>query len=142
MTTYLEEGTLSSSDDAATQNWGGKWRMPTRTEITELENEDYTTCVWTDINGIYGCLVTSKMPGYEGNSIFLPAAGYYRKNSVTDIGEQGLYWGSTIRDVSGDSVFVSGDNMSLSDSGMSKGARRRYLGFSIRPVVSLNDILK
>jgi hypothetical protein len=142
MTTYLEEGTLSSSDDAATQNWGGYWRMPTRTEIAELENENYTTCVWTDIKGIYGCLVTSKVSGYEGNSIFLPAAGYYKNSAVKDVGEQGLYWASTIRDVSGESVFVSGDIMQLDDAGMVKGARHRYLGYTIRPVVSIKDVVK
>lgn len=142
MTNYLGEGTLSNADDAATQKWGGKWRMPTRTEIIELENENYTTCVWTSINGINGILITSKIPGYEGNSIFLPAAGYYRNTSVRYDGEDGYYWGSTIRDVSGESTFESGDCMSLSDGGMSKGARNRYWGFSIRPVVSVDDIVQ
>lgn len=140
MTNYLSEGTLSSTDDAATQNWGGEWRMPTREEITELENENYTTSVWTTRNGIYGRLVTSKVPGYEGNSIFLPAAGYYNKTSLNDVGEQGLYWASTIRDIGGDATYPSGDVMSFSDSSMTKGARNRYRGYSIRPVVSLKDI--
>ena len=140
MTKYTEEGVLDSSDDAATSTWGGAWRMPTLAEITELENENYTTCEWTQVNGIYGCRVTSKIKGYEGNSIFLPAAGEGRGSEVRDAGEQGLYWGSSIRNISGESTYTSGDCMRLSEDYYSKGAASRWKGFSIRPVVSLDAI--
>ena len=61
---------LEAEDDAATANWGGKWRMPTKEEYKEL----YDNCVWTEdsINGVKGYRITSKVPGYTGNSIFLP----------------------------------------------------------------------
>ena len=72
----LEDGltVLSSDDDAATQNWGTKWRMPTREECKELIKE----CAWQmtyDYCGtsVWGFTVTGK----NGASIFLPHIGIY-----------------------------------------------------------------
>ena len=43
--------TLEMADDAARQNWGGPWRIPTKAEFNELTN--YATCVWDkNYNGI------------------------------------------------------------------------------------------
>ena len=82
--------TLDLSDDAARANWGGSWRMPTDAELTELRTE----CTWTWIteNGVNGYKVTSKS---NGNSIFLPAAGY-RYNNVIAIDGSALYWSSSL----------------------------------------------
>ena len=75
--------------DAATANWGGSWRLPTQDEMEELVNE----CTWRWIrkNGVNGYKVT----GPNGNSIFLPAAGYCRGSSRYGVGEDGGYWSST-----------------------------------------------
>ena len=61
---------LEPADDAACMNWGGKWRTPTKQEYEELIEK----CEWTvsTVNGVQGMLVTSKVPGYTSNSIFLP----------------------------------------------------------------------
>lgn len=61
---------LEKDDDAAYVNWGGKWRMPTKAEFVEL----FENCDWTEttVNGIGGFLITSRVPGYTSNSIFLP----------------------------------------------------------------------
>ena len=61
---------LAPEDDAAHVNLGGEWRLPTKYECHELEEK----CAWADtlLNGVGGLLVTSRVPGYEGNSIFLP----------------------------------------------------------------------
>ena len=61
---------LDPEDDAAHGNWGGSWRMPTKDEYAEL----FEKCEWTDTtrNGVRGYLITSKVPGYTSNSIFLP----------------------------------------------------------------------
>ena len=61
---------LEFADDAARANWGGKWRTPTKEEFVEL----FEKCEWTEttVNGVMGFLVTSKVPGYTSNSIFLP----------------------------------------------------------------------
>lgn len=79
---------LQSSDDAATANYGG--RMPTKEEWQELLNN--TTSTWTTINGVHGCRFT----GPNGNSIFLPAAGYRSFLFTTGEGLYGLYWSSSL----------------------------------------------
>lgn len=82
---------LDPEDDAAHVNWGGDWRMPTKTEQDELR----TNCTWTWItqNGVNGYKVTSKV---NGNSIFLPAAGYRYDSSLDDAGSYGYYWPSSL----------------------------------------------
>ena len=141
MTKYTEVGVLDSSDDAATVEWGGAWRMPTLTEVKELANSEYTTQEWTTENGVYGIRITSIVEGYEGNSIFLPAAGQYRSEQPKNVGEQGFYWASSIREnTTGDYPFPSGDCLRLGDGGLSTGAAPRWRGHTIRPVVSLKAI--
>ena len=82
--------TLELSDDAARANWGGTWRIPTRDEFTELRTK--CTWEWTSLNGVYGRKVT----GPNGNSIFLPAAGYRSGSSLSDAGGYGYYWSSSL----------------------------------------------
>ena len=75
--------------DAATANWGGAWRMPTKAEQDELLNN--CTWEWTTLNGVNGRKVT----GPNGNSIFLPAAGCRYGTSSYYVGSSGYYWSST-----------------------------------------------
>ena len=82
--------TLEASDDAATANWGSGWRMPTLTEMNELYNN--CTVTWTIYNGVNGSLFT----GPNGNSIFLPAAGYRDDSSLDNDGSIGNYWSSSL----------------------------------------------
>ncbi len=81
---------LQLSDDAARVNWGGNWRMPLKSEFDEL----YNSCTWTSTtqNGTKGYLVTGK----NGNSIFLPHAGYKSEGSLRYLGSYGYYWSSTV----------------------------------------------
>ena len=88
---YIDNsGNLTAQYDAATANWGGDWRMPTKAEQEELLNN--CTWTWTTQNGVKGYKVTSKM---NGNSIFLPAAGYRYGSSLYNAGSFGYYWSST-----------------------------------------------
>ena len=75
--------------DAASYNWGGSWRLPTKFEMEELVEK----CLWkwTSQGGRNGYRVT----GPSGASIFLPAAGSYYGTSLGDVGEAGKYWTST-----------------------------------------------
>ena len=73
--------------DAARANWGSTWRMPTEAEMRELINN--CTWTWTTQNGVNGMRVT----GPNGNSIFLPATGYYQGSSRYS--GSGYYWSST-----------------------------------------------
>ena len=84
---------LDLSDDAANANWGGNWRMPTEEEQSELINTNY--CSWTNttLNGVKGFRVTSKI---NGNSIFLPAAGYYVNSDLKNVAAEGYYWSASL----------------------------------------------
>jgi uncharacterized protein (TIGR02145 family) len=82
--------TLLPEDDAATANWGSGWRMPTKEEWQELYNN--TTCTWTTQNGVNGRLFTA----VNGNSLFLPAAGYRGNSSLSYVGSYGSYWSSSL----------------------------------------------
>lgn len=87
---YFESDNLSNltpEDDAAHQNWGGSWRMPTKDETTELRNE----CVWVLDATRKGYVVT----GPNGNSIFLPLTGWYSGTTQT-MTSAGYYWSSTV----------------------------------------------
>ena len=87
---------LESSDDAATINWGGNWRMPTKKEFDELRK--FCSWKWTKINGINGYLIMSNKENYEGVSIFLPAAGCRREYSHYYENAAGCYNSSTLGD--------------------------------------------
>ena len=83
---------LEAVDDAATANWGKSWRMPTHTEQKELIEKCKWS--WTTRNGIKGYKVT----GPNGNSIFLPAAGYRYDGSVSNVGSFGYYWSASLNE--------------------------------------------
>jgi len=82
--------TLESSDDAAAVNWGAYWRTPTRSEMDELISS--CTHAWTTQNGVSGMRFT----GPNGNSIFLPAAGWRYLDSLYYEDPHGYYWSSTL----------------------------------------------
>lgn len=90
---YSKGGTLEKGMDAASQNWGGAWRMPTEKEFWEL----ITNCSWTftNQNGKDGFLVESQVKGYEGRSIFLPCTGYRDSYSLEGAKTSCYYWSST-----------------------------------------------
>lgn len=108
--------------DAATKQWGSPWRMPTLSEIKEL-----TACTWTEetLNGVKGFRVTAT----NGNSIFLPAAGYQPGTERLQAGEQGYYWSSSLNRDMPSSAF----NINFRGYDAEWSASRAY-GFSIRAV--------
>lgn len=117
---------LDLSDDAAYVNWGGSWRMPTDAELIELREQ----CTWTRTtqNGVTGYKVTSKS---NGNSIFLPAAGYLYGSSLRDAGSGGYYWSSSLETGTPDDAC----NLGLfSDFVGRSGDCTRCDGLSVRPV--------
>lgn len=112
--------------DAARAQWGGKWRLPTKSEFQELIVN--STWTWTTQNGHSGYLVTSDK---NGQTIFLPAAGWRLGNESGYVGSYGSYWSSSpgeeyAFDACGLFFFEGYRNVSL-DS-------RRY-GRSMRPVL-------
>ncbi len=118
--------TLELTDDAAHVNWGGSWRMPTKTEQDELKTK--CTWVWTTQNGVKGYKVMSKT---NGNSIFLPAAGSRRVAPLDDVGTQGNYWSSSLctnNSYSAYSLFFDWNHANTNDN------THRVSGLSIRAV--------
>ena len=109
--------------DAATANWGSSWRMPTKAEMMELENN--CTWTWTTQNGVNGMRVT----GPNGNSIFLPAAGYCYGSSRSYVGEYGYYWSSTP-----DESYTSAYDLFFGSGYRDVSRNGRFYGYSIRPV--------
>ena len=143
---------LETSDDVASQTWGGKWQIPT----TEMQQELVTQCYWvwtTTYNGksVSGYIVykaktdadkgvkvtsgsspTSDYDVATDSHIFLPAAGYRWGSELIGAGSFGLYWSRSL------SPNDSGGAYGLYfSSGFVWGslADRRDGGFAVRPVV-------
>ena len=88
---------LDPEDDAARVNWGGTWRMQTRAEwdtLCDTEKFDWTWVEDYNSSGSYGYLVTSKVTGYENNSIFLPAGGIFKEDGNSTMNHSAGFWAS------------------------------------------------
>lgn len=124
---------LEPEDDVAFVKSDGFWRMPTKEEMDELSNTNNCTWTWTSQKGVNGYKVTSLK---NGNSIFLPAAGYAKNSSLTDVDDSGHYWVNLLN-TSGSVCAYSSDfcsrYVSCSDS------YSRFNGLSIRPVYDNPD---
>ena len=115
---------LDQEDDAAYVNWGPEWRIPTLAQMYEL----CTKCSWRSswLHGVYGVNVT----GPNGNTIFLPAAGYRYYGRFEDVNDEGYYWSNQlVPNHPCDAVFFGNyyyDNYYDSED--------RSLGFTVRAV--------
>ena len=109
--------------DVAHVKWGGSWRMPTPAEQRELRYN--CTWTWTTLNGVNGYRVT----GPNGNSIFLPAAGYRCDSEAYGQGTLGYYWLSFLSFSSRNAEYLYFDYI-----GNDCGINGRCCGQSVRPV--------
>ena len=82
---------LELEDDAANVKLGGNWRMPTREEFEELLHPANTDLCLVNKNDVKGYLVVSKK---NGNTLFLPAAGFKLADEVTGVEDEYYYWTS------------------------------------------------
>ena len=114
----------TSGHDTARENWGGSWRMPTYAEFKEL----CTKCewTWTSQGGHNGYKVT----GPNGNSIFLPAAGWRNGSETLGEGERICYWSSTLSSWDSDIARI----LYFKSSSHSTNGSFRNNGLSVRPV--------
>ena len=111
--------------DVARAKWGSGWRMPTESELKELLEK----CKWERIVlvGKNGYMVT----GPNGNSIFIPAAGYRYESQLNDRGKEGNYWSSTPKnDMWAFCLEIGGRSNKLSYT-------NPVAGLSVRPVSEL-----
>lgn len=115
---------LDADDDVARVKLGGKWRIPTIDEWTELQT--VCTWTWTTVNGVNGELVTG--PG--GKSIFLPAAGTRFRTDLYRDNFEGNYWSSNL--------FTDSPTFSyylyFNPGGYYRSNATRRDGFSVRAV--------
>ena len=123
---------LLPEDDAATANWGGSWKMPTRGQIWELLL--FCSFEWTQLNGVNG----HKFTGSNGNCIFLPAAGYRWLDSLDLEGSRGFYWSrsldTTLSSEAYNLFFDNDDAFNLGIGRACDGYYGRLHGLSVRPV--------
>ena len=115
---------LDPEDDAAAVNWGGKWRMPTQVNWTELREN--CTWTWTSRNGVNGYEVKGK----NGNSIFLPAAGYRDGNKLSYDNSYGNYWSGSLSTDNPDNAWL----VYLGSYTVDRVFGYRCRGLSVRPV--------
>lgn len=119
---------LNPEDDVAHVKLGGKWRMPTDAEWTELR--DNCTWTWTTLNGVNGYSVTSKKAGYTSKSIFLPAAGYRSGTNLSGAGSRGYFWSSSLSTGSPSGAYC----VYFYPANVVRSSNGRCYGQSVRPV--------
>ena len=121
--------TLEPEDDAAHIQWKGNWRIPTSDEISEMI--DNCKWKWITRNGVNGFRVSSLKSGFEGISIFIPAAGYHYSYSNIPIDENtfGYYLSGSLASES-QSVQV----LLIASTNNSVELMSRCYGFPVRAV--------
>ena len=119
--------TLQPEDDAAVQNWGNGWRMPTDAEFEELR----TKCHWEWVSGIG--VYYYKVTGSTGKSIMIPACGSMKDRIVHSPNSNGCLWTSNISNNKTEHAC----ELTLYATGFWKGSVDRFYGEPIRPVIEL-----
>lgn len=121
---FIGNNICATQYDVARAKWGGSWRMPTLAECQELI--DNCKWEWITYNGVNG----QKVTGPNGNSIFLPAAGFFPILGMDYKGFKGYCWPGTL--------YVNDNNnayfLDFSSNGPMWYHCNRYLGHSVRPV--------
>ena len=118
---------LDPEDDVASVKLGGKWRIPTDAEWTELLEQ--CTWAWTSNyseSGVSGTIITAP----NGNSIFLPAAGEQLDTYIQGADAVGYYWSSSLDTNSWQYVWC----FSFSYDDVRRNNLYRFWGRSVRPV--------
>ena len=116
---------LQKEDDAAYAALGGKFRMPTKAEIDALLALSKKWVTNYNGSGINGYTFTG-----NGNTLFLPAAGYRNLTDFYDTGSYGLYWSSSLYTGNPDGAWYLYFDSGPADA---SGNDRCY-GFSVRAV--------
>ncbi len=118
---------LLPEDDAATLNWGSGWQMPSIEQFEELINSSYTTTELSTVNGVSGRKITSKS---NGNSIFLPLAGFRYDKSFGSAGIYGNYWSRSLSAYFSENACI----LDISSDYIKTNFASRFRGYCVRPV--------
>jgi len=125
-TADISDGSLAKSEnDVIFVKEGGRWYLPTVADWNELRDENYTTWTWEETNSVAGYRITSVK---NGNSIFLPAVGYYQGQKL--VTAWSIYHTSSADPGYGAVEFT----LQFKKGNISRVANYGYLGFPIRAV--------
>ena len=116
----------NSTYDVVRKNWGGRWRMPTKTDFLELAK--YCKCEVRIENGVKG----AKILGPNGNSIFIPNNSVKRNGSISEADDVTLWLATSSETEWADVLTCGGDTWGFKTS----GNLHKFVGCPIRPVLS------
>lgn len=124
------EDVYKTANDIVYRTYGTSAMLPSAEEFEEL----FTCCSseWTTQDGVEGVLFT----GPNGNTLFLPAAGYRTGNTVNEAGETGLYFTGSINSSNTDYAL----SYSFNESNNSRSTTPRFYCLSIRPVSTAKSV--
>ncbi|MCF0187902.1 MAG: hypothetical protein HUK04_00185 [Bacteroidaceae bacterium] len=124
---YPNQKSISATKwDAARRKLGGKWRIPTQGEMTELLNN--CDWIWSTVNSVNGYKVVSRKD--PSKYIFLPAAGFRNGTSLYNDGSDGRYWCALPHSIAPTFAYC----MSINSDGRYVNEDLRCTGLTIRPV--------
>lgn len=132
---YFPSGTVLCGDtDVASRVMGYGFQMPDEEDVKELiDNCDFNFCSY---NGVNGWVATSRVQGYEGKSIFFPAAGYAAGTNINYQGSYAVFWttglapGTNKRAVN---AFFEGSSLNLNAPPKGTGGLT-WCGYTVRAV--------
>ena len=132
---YSPQGTLDSltvlqpEDNIAMLTYGSTATMPSANLWNELYTSTYVTRSVTSLNGVLGMRYTSIS---NGNSIFIPYAGYRENTTVREVASTGHIWLSNKQSYSSASYNQYAYKGYTGQT--SAGTSERKYGFSVRAV--------
>ena len=116
---------LESADDVATTTYGSEYRMPTQAELEELKALPNQ---WvTDYNGVSG--LNGRVFTGNGNTLFIPAAGYFNGTSHRIVGSNCVLWSSSLGSEHANAwkLYFGSGNIGVDYS-------NRFFGYSVRAI--------
>ena len=116
----IQEFAGDSKYDAATANWGGRWRMPKEEDFDELEEKCYYEWIGN------GAVFTSQI---NGAKLYLPASGNRLMLVPSQRGSHGFYWSA-----SPSSNTEKARSLYFDSKYAREGSFNREFCFSVRPV--------
>lgn len=120
--------------DVARVKWGAPYRLPSKKELKELKN--LCKWEWTEKDNTEGWLVT----GPNGNSIYLPAAGWKHSTITEDRDSWAWYWSGTLVTPKDKNAYMLDARKNgfwrAPDEKVKVIGEERISGQSIRPVAS------